>query len=200
MSQSRIKRCRYCRKWFEPDPRVAKQQKACSNADCRKKRKKHSQKLWINKNPDYFKGRYENTRDWLKKHPGYLKEYRETHPEYVDKNRRQQKERRVKRTKDRTSKRVDIQDTMKPQGVVNIEDSLKISGVDIQDAMKPQLIIPVHVRDNLWDVDIQDDIYKAFFNMYTSGRYISRTKLKEFTKGIYHGRRRSCSKKDFIFT
>jgi len=27
-------------------------------------------------NPDYYHGRYENTKHWLEKPPGYLKEYR----------------------------------------------------------------------------------------------------------------------------
>jgi hypothetical protein len=196
MSQSQRKRCRYCHRWFQPDSRVGDHQKACSKESCRKQRKKQSQKRWVNKNPDYFKGRYENTREWLKKHPGYLKKYRKTHPEYVEKNRNQQRNRRVKRRNPEKKSSVDIQDTMKLQGVVRTEDSFKIPGVDIQDTIGTQLIVPVYVSDNLLGVDIQDDIYRASLSMYTCARVITRTKLKEFIKGVCHGRRGSYRKND----
>ena len=70
------KRCRYCRHWFNADPRVKERQIACEKPECKKKRKEQSQRLWVARNPHYFEDRYENTRAWLKVHPGYLRKWR----------------------------------------------------------------------------------------------------------------------------
>jgi len=50
------KQCKFCGKFFIPDPRVKERQKACSNPECKKKRKKASQDAWVQKNPGYFIG------------------------------------------------------------------------------------------------------------------------------------------------
>jgi len=70
------RRCRYCGRFFIPDKRVGARQKSCSNLECKHKRKKESQAAWCRKNPDYFRGRYENTRAWLSRNPGYLRRRR----------------------------------------------------------------------------------------------------------------------------
>jgi hypothetical protein len=70
------KRCIYCGGFFKPDPRAGDRQKTCKKIECRKKRKQYAQKIWNDANPDYFKGRYENTREYRRKHPDYQREYR----------------------------------------------------------------------------------------------------------------------------
>ena len=73
----RRKYCKYCGKLFEPDPRVGDRQKCCGSPACKRERKKEADRKWREKNPEYFKGRYESyLKPWLKKHPGYLKSYR----------------------------------------------------------------------------------------------------------------------------
>ena len=52
------RQCLFCGRYFIPDPRVKERQKACSNTECKKKRKKAAQAAWAQKNPGYFKGRY----------------------------------------------------------------------------------------------------------------------------------------------
>lgn len=52
------KRCLFCGRFFVPDPRVADRQKACSREGCKRARKRLSQRLWCEKNPDYFKDHY----------------------------------------------------------------------------------------------------------------------------------------------
>lgn len=69
-------RCIYCGRFFEPDRRVGSRQKCCGRPGCRKARKRESQRKWVEKNPGYFKGRYENTKKWLSAHPGYLRKWR----------------------------------------------------------------------------------------------------------------------------
>src|SRR3989339_1295372 len=68
--------CNYCGRFFVPDRRARSRQKCCGRLECRKARKKESQRKWIEKNPGCFKGRYGNTKKWLSAHPGYLRKRR----------------------------------------------------------------------------------------------------------------------------
>ncbi len=70
------KQCEFCGAEFKADPRVAHRQRACQSLACQQKRKRQSQQAWVDKNPDYFKGRYSEVKRWLADHPGYLKAYR----------------------------------------------------------------------------------------------------------------------------
>jgi hypothetical protein len=58
------KRCVYSGWYYRPDPRARKIQKSCSDATCRAKRKRESQKKWLEANPDCFKGRYSKIKAW----------------------------------------------------------------------------------------------------------------------------------------
>lgn len=69
--------CEICDESFTPDPRVGDRQGVCSKLSCQQERKQRSQATWLNRNPDYFKGRYTNTKEWLEAHPGYLQTYRQ---------------------------------------------------------------------------------------------------------------------------
>ena len=71
-----LKRCPYCRKMFEPDPRTKYKQRVCSGVECQKKRRRETQKKWRAKNPTYFKNDYPRLKEWLNAHPDYLKNYR----------------------------------------------------------------------------------------------------------------------------
>jgi hypothetical protein len=46
--------CRFCRKWFRPDPRVGRRQRACSAPDCQRRRRAQTQADWRRRNPGYF--------------------------------------------------------------------------------------------------------------------------------------------------
>jgi hypothetical protein len=52
------KRCLFCGRFFVPDARVSERQKACPREGCKRARKRLSQRLWCEKNPDYFKDHY----------------------------------------------------------------------------------------------------------------------------------------------
>jgi hypothetical protein len=59
------KRCKYCGRYFVPDKRVGNRQRSCTRSECKKKRKQEAQKKWLEKNPDYFKGRYKDyVKEW----------------------------------------------------------------------------------------------------------------------------------------
>ncbi len=59
-------------------------QKSCSQKGCKQRRKRASQKNWVKANPEYFHGRYEETRRWRVKNPGYQKAWRAKRREIQD--------------------------------------------------------------------------------------------------------------------
>ena len=46
--------CRICRRWFVPDRRVGRRQRACSAPTCQIARRAQTQAFWRRRNPDYF--------------------------------------------------------------------------------------------------------------------------------------------------
>ena len=58
------KHCEFCGRFFVPDPRVGNRQRACSLPECRKARKRASQKRWLAHEPGYFTGRYPYVKEW----------------------------------------------------------------------------------------------------------------------------------------
>jgi hypothetical protein len=77
-------RCVYCGRYYRPDPRARRHQRSCTDPKCRAKRKRESQRRWVEANPDYFKGRYVNVKEWRKKHPDYQRLWRKKVREIQD--------------------------------------------------------------------------------------------------------------------
>ena len=46
--------CRICRRWFVPDRRIGRRQRACSATACQIARRARTQASWRRRNPDYF--------------------------------------------------------------------------------------------------------------------------------------------------
>ena len=46
--------CSICRRWFVPDRRVGRRQRACSASACQIARHSRTQASWRRRNPDYF--------------------------------------------------------------------------------------------------------------------------------------------------
>lgn len=87
------KRCLYCKEIFTPHPRKGNKQETCGKPECRKKRKRETDRKWRKANPQWSQERRGKVRAWAKQHPDYWKQYRDDNPEYVEENRRQTKER-----------------------------------------------------------------------------------------------------------
>jgi hypothetical protein len=79
-----MKNCQYCGRFFRPDVRLEKRQKSCGDTECGKKCIQDSQKQWVLKNPDYFKGRYPAIKAWKTKNPDYQKQWRKKQREIQD--------------------------------------------------------------------------------------------------------------------
>ncbi len=75
-SKYQQKRCVYCGRYFVPDRRVGDRQKSCKKLECRRKRKKESQRRWVEANPGYFEGRYEYLKEWRQQNPDYQRRWR----------------------------------------------------------------------------------------------------------------------------
>lgn len=153
----RRKRCRFCGELFLPNPRLKGRQIACAKKSCQKARKKRNQENWLKPQPDYFKGRYPNTKRWLGDHPGYLAEYRRRNPERV----RQDNEARKKRHLRAKKARADI------QVAISLQDSIfkrvtpvlaSLGSADIQDSLLRQIIVASTLSAHLAGADIQDSI------------------------------------------
>ena len=77
MKPRKKRKCRNCKTYFRPDPRVGERQKFCSEPACKSASKTQSQRRWLDKpgNRNYFSGpaHVERVRRWRQTHPGYWK-------------------------------------------------------------------------------------------------------------------------------
>src|SRR4030043_2141939 len=78
------KRCVYCGRYFRPDKRIGDRQKVCKDKACQARRKKDSQRRWLESNPGYFKGRYDFVKQWRVEHPDYQRRWRAKRREIQD--------------------------------------------------------------------------------------------------------------------
>jgi hypothetical protein len=88
------KPCRYCRRWFRPDPRVGEGQYACSEPECQKKRQAANEAARLAREPDYFRGRSEKHRAYRRAHPEVNRRWREKNPEARERDRLARRDRR----------------------------------------------------------------------------------------------------------
>lgn len=86
------KECRYCGRWFMPDPRVGKRQKRCFLEECRRAENRRKRQKWVRGHPLEKAERKVKARTWAYAYPHYWRQYREAHPEYA----RRDNERRAK--------------------------------------------------------------------------------------------------------
>ena len=75
MTRLKNRQCQHCHTIFIPDHRNRKWQKFCSRPECKQASKTSSQKRWLAKNPDYFKGaeHVQRVQEWRLANPGYRK-------------------------------------------------------------------------------------------------------------------------------
>ena len=73
MGTRSLRKCRHCGVWFRPDPRNGHHQRFCTEPACQAASKRASQRKWVRKNPDYFRGPTQVGRvaAWRREHPGY---------------------------------------------------------------------------------------------------------------------------------
>ena len=151
-----MKKCPYCKIQFIPHPKVGKRQKTCGKPACKSALKSDNNRLWRQRNPDYYSNGYSRLKDWLEQNPGYLKEYRKSHPEYVKKNREAQ------RVRDRRKKlRLDIQAQLKRQAPEITNQLWESPNLDIQAQLDSKPIEITFLFSTLPCLDMQFQMDKV---------------------------------------
>lgn len=89
----RKRRCRCCRRPFQPHPRLPKQ-RACSRRRCQKSRHRKDCVVWRKKNPTYDHRWRSKKRGWAKAYPDYWQQYRAAHPDYATRERERMRHKR----------------------------------------------------------------------------------------------------------
>ena len=80
------RRCPFCRRWFDPHPRLKQRQKTCGQRDCSRRQKRKSNEQWRRENPGYFHGVYPQQKEKYGTRFDYRRRYRQQHPDYVQRN------------------------------------------------------------------------------------------------------------------
>lgn len=65
MKSNIIKNCVICQAPFQPDRRVEKRRTVCDSIECQRQKTEQTQQQWLEKNPDYFKGRYPQLKPYI---------------------------------------------------------------------------------------------------------------------------------------
>jgi hypothetical protein len=84
---TRKRPCRFCRRWFQPDPRVGNKQYACSADACQHARQRGNERAWHERHPGYFRGREAAHRAWRRAHPDAQRERRAADPKLRERER-----------------------------------------------------------------------------------------------------------------
>ena len=151
MGMRKRKRCRNCKRLFEPDHRNRDRQKYCNIPECRKASKASSQKKWLRnpENKNYFKGP-ENTqrvKEWRKRNPGYWK-------------------------RSSSSKENALQDPLNGQVTEINENSSDFAGIALQDLLTVQPAVLIGLISKFIGSSLQDDIARTILLMQESGQDI----------------------------
>ena len=86
-TRRRQRRCRWCGKLFEPNPRAKGRQRYCSKSECQTKRQRLNEKTWRIKNPGDLDDQRELSRLWHAAHPDYSSRRRLKYPGLLKINR-----------------------------------------------------------------------------------------------------------------
>jgi hypothetical protein len=98
--------CLCCGRWYRPDPRAARVQKACVRSACRAERRRRKQRSWLKRHPGYGSSRSLKVRAWAATYPDYWRRYRREHADYVERDNRRR--RTSRRQVERAAKQTEI--------------------------------------------------------------------------------------------
>ena len=158
MKVIRRRKCKSCKKLFEPERRNAWHQEYCSKEQCRPASKAASQRRWLKQpcNRDYFRGpeNAARVREWRAVHPGYWRKQDALQevimPQHADIN-------------------LENGTFPKPQSVLPVQELLPL-----QEVIANQPLIIVGLIAKLIGATLQDDIVAASRNLLRLGRDVIR--------------------------
>jgi hypothetical protein len=90
-------RCRYCGRFFCPDPRKRgrSKQKTCGRQNCRRKNERRRWREWIRRSPGWTAKRQKKVRDWGTAYPHYWQRYRANSPAYREREKLRMRRKRA---------------------------------------------------------------------------------------------------------
>jgi hypothetical protein len=151
MKRKRTCKCKHCKEYFHPDPRVVRRQKFCSKPTCRKASKGQSQRRWLSKskNRNYFCGstHVHKVQQWREANPGYWR-----------------------RAKAKAGNA--LQDESLVQAADLNEKSGTLEKPALQDLILAQPFVLIGLLANLSGYALQDDISAFAHRLHTLGRDI----------------------------
>jgi uncharacterized protein YhaN len=163
---ARKRPCRFCRRWFRPDPRLKERQRACSSTECQEKRQAANQQSWLEQHPGYFRGRAAAHREWRSLHPDAQRRWRLAHPDAVLRDRMARKERHRRAL---TSRAVE-QEARALQLVITQEDAGRLLPAGEQESMRAQLSIVLGLATRLPPAAEQESIAGALTHWHSRGQ------------------------------
>ena len=130
-------RCKHCKRLFYPDAKNVGRQKYCNKPECKKASKIESQRKWLEKNPDHFKGEInvKHVQNWREANPGYSK--------------------RRKKTK---KSDIALQETLLPQSTENTTDNMHFTNRALQDSLRVQSLVITGLIAQITGDTLQDSI------------------------------------------
>lgn len=88
-------RCRYCGRFFRPDPHQGWRQRNCGRAPCRRAHKSRRNRDWWGRHPSYDQSRRLKLRAWAASYPCYWRRYRAKQAAYRERERQRMRRRRA---------------------------------------------------------------------------------------------------------
>jgi hypothetical protein len=151
MKRKRTCKCKHCKEYFHPNPRVVKRQKFCSKPACRQVSKAQSQRRWLSKakNRNYFCGstHVRRVQQWRKANAGYW---------------------RLAKAKAGQA----LQDESSVQPTDLNGKSSPLEDTALQDLILAQPFVLIGLLANLSGYALQDDIAAFAHRLHTLGRDI----------------------------
>lgn len=142
---SRKRPCRFCRRWFQPDPRLGSRQYACSSKACQDARQKANEQAWQERHPGYFRGREAAHRAWRAANPGAQRRRRASDPAL----RERERESRRQRHREAGERRAVEQKVMALQLFGEQEVTSRLAPAGEQKALRAQTLVLLGLASGL---------------------------------------------------
>jgi hypothetical protein len=165
MPTLRKRPCRFCRRWFSPEPQQRGRQYACSEAECQAKRQAANQADWLKEHPGYFRGRAEEHRAYRGEHPDADRRRREDPARRED-----ERGRRAERRRRAPLRRAAEQEARNLQVAVAPGLPTALARAAEQEALNAQALILVALATRLGPAAEQEPIAGALSALHAWGQ------------------------------
>lgn len=171
--------CRFCRRWFQPDPRLGSRQYACSREDCQATRQKANEQAWLEHHPGYFRGREAAHRAWREAHPEAQRRRRARDPELRERERQARRTRReTARERRAVEQKVMALQLLEGQGVTH-----RLPPAGEQKAWEAQTLVLLGLASGLAPAGEHKPMDQALAHWHDRGALIAQGVARNGTSG-----------------